>query len=74
MVDEEGWPNGLKTILKERNLYKREMEKEEMVEVLSKCEDFSLEKPIIQKIIEEHGHVFLLLLKFHCELNPIEWC
>ena len=31
MVNEEGRPKGLKTILKERNLHKREMKKEEMV-------------------------------------------
>jgi len=74
LVNEQGKPKGLKTILIERGLYNREMKKEDMIEALSKCEDFANEKPIIQKIIEEHGHIFLLLPKFHCELNPIERC
>ena len=45
-----------------------------MIDVLSKCEDFLAEKPSLQKLIEQHGHHFLLLPKFHCELNPIERC
>ena len=30
--------------------------------------------PSIQKLIEERGHMRMLLPKFHCELNPIERC
>jgi len=40
--------------------------------VLSLQEDFQTEKPLIQSIIEDAGHVCLFLPQFHCELNPIE--
>ncbi|KIJ30772.1 hypothetical protein M422DRAFT_119720, partial [Sphaerobolus stellatus SS14] len=30
------------------------------------------EKPCIQTYIESKGHIYLFLLKFHCELDPIE--
>ena len=40
--------------------------------VLALQEDFQLEKPLIQSLIEDAGHVCLFLLWFHCELNPIE--
>ena len=34
--------------------------------------DFISEKPQLQHDLEARGHVCLFLLKFHCELNPIE--
>ena len=40
--------------------------------VLSLQEDFANEKPMIQHLIENRGHVCLFLPKFHCELNPSE--
>src|SRR6266566_82527 len=40
--------------------------------VLVLQEDFQSEKPLIQSIIENAGHVCLFLPQFHCELNPIE--
>ena len=40
--------------------------------VLSLQEDFRTEKPLIQSLIEDTGHVCLFLPKFHCELNLIE--
>ena len=43
-----------------------------MYRVLSLQEDFQSEKPIIQSMIEEAGHVCLFLPRFHCELNAIE--
>jgi len=52
----------------------KKMNKEEMIAELSKCENFAQEKLCIQKIIEQRGHKFVLLPKFHCELNPIERC
>lgn len=33
---------------------------------------FLNEKPLLQMVIEEAGHVCLFLKKFHCDLNPIE--
>jgi hypothetical protein len=43
-----------------------------MHKVLSLQEDFQSEKPLIQSIIEDVGHICLFLLQFHCELNAIE--
>ena len=40
--------------------------------VLSLQEDFQSEKPLVQMIIEDAGHVCLFLPRFHYELNPIE--
>jgi transposase len=34
--------------------------------------DFLNERPLLQSIIEDAGHICLFLPKFHCELNPIE--
>jgi len=43
-----------------------------MLHVLSLQSDFKLEKPLIQHYVEEHGHKWIFLPKFHCKLNPIE--
>ena len=43
-----------------------------MYRVLALQEDFLTEKPMIQSLIEEAGHVCLFLPRFHCELNAIE--
>src|ERR1700748_3036362 len=43
-----------------------------MYNVLAHQEDFRSERPQIQVIIKEAGHVCLFLPQFHCELNPIE--
>jgi hypothetical protein len=43
-----------------------------MYQVLSLQEDFQSEKPLIQSVIEQAGHVCLFLPQFHCELNAIE--
>ncbi|KIO19348.1 hypothetical protein M407DRAFT_31019 [Tulasnella calospora MUT 4182] len=43
-----------------------------MQRILSLQDDFKNEKSLLQKVIEEAGHVCLFLLKFHLELNPIE--
>ena len=40
--------------------------------VLSLQEDFQTEKPELQILIENAGHICIFLPKFHCELNPIE--
>lgn len=40
--------------------------------ILSLQSDFVNEKPLLQMVIEEAGHVCLFLPKFHCDLNPIE--
>jgi len=43
-----------------------------MHRVLSLQEDFRTERPLIQTLIEDAGHICLFLPRFHCELNPIE--
>lgn len=43
-----------------------------MRKVLSMQQDFRDEKPLLQVVIEEAGHICHFLPKFHCELNPIE--
>jgi hypothetical protein len=43
-----------------------------MQHVLSFQDDFWMERPLIQSLIEDSGHICLFLPKFHCELNPIE--
>jgi hypothetical protein len=40
--------------------------------IMSCQSDFVNKQPLLQQIIEDAGHVFLFLPKFHCELNPIE--
>ncbi|KAI7967868.1 hypothetical protein MJO29_001145 [Puccinia striiformis f. sp. tritici] len=40
--------------------------------ILSLQSDFATERPLLQSIIEDAGHICLFLPKFHCELNPIE--
>jgi hypothetical protein len=40
--------------------------------ILSLQSDFVSERPLLQLIIKEFGHIFSFLPKFHCELNPIE--
>lgn len=34
--------------------------------------DFANEKPVLQTIIKDAGHICIFLPKYHCELNPIE--
>ena len=43
-----------------------------MHRVLALQDDFRSEKPLLQSIIEDAGHICLFLPRFHCELNPIE--
>jgi hypothetical protein len=40
--------------------------------ILSEQSDFINERPMLQTMIKDAGHVCLFLPKFHCELNPIE--
>jgi hypothetical protein len=43
-----------------------------MYRVLALQADFQSERPLIQTVIENAGHVCLFLPRFHCELNAIE--
>jgi hypothetical protein len=43
-----------------------------LARLLSKQDDFWLQKSQIEKMITGRGHLYIFLPKFHCELNPIE--
>jgi hypothetical protein len=42
------------------------------LQIMASQLDFQAKQPLLQTIVEEAGHICLLLPKFHCELNPIE--
>ena len=48
------------------------MKLEEMRAEIALHPDFKNEKTKLEHFIHDHGHAFLLLPKYHCELNPIE--
>ena len=35
--------------------------------------DFKEQRSLVQEVIEEAGHIYIFLPKFHCELNFIEY-
>ena len=41
--------------------------------ILKRQPDFQAQKSLVQKVIETAGHFCIFLLKFHCELNFIEF-
>jgi len=43
-----------------------------MARLLSKQDDFRLQKSLLEETITGRGHLCTFLPKFHCELNPIE--
>jgi len=43
-----------------------------MARLLSQQEDFVNQESIVETLIKGAGHNCIFLLKFHCELNPIE--
>ena len=51
------------------------MKADQMREELRKFDDFNNDGvPLVEELIVERGHMCLFLSRFHCELNPIEWC
>ncbi len=65
----------LHQVLEERSLVPkdgRRFVKEDMVALLSSCEDFQNEQPIVVRDMDALGCEVVFLPKFHCELNPIE--
>ena len=77
MVDENGIPKGMKTILEERGVDTSGMRVKEMRTLLKIFPDFNGQKTILEDYIEQRGHVCIFCPKFHCgELSPIEcvWC
>jgi len=43
-----------------------------MAHLLSKQDDFVNQTSMLEQVIKDAGHKCIFLLKFHCELNPIE--
>ena len=80
---EDGRPKGIKIVLEERGLWQEGLFricaqcKEHQptrdnccaVRILSLQDDFKATKPVIQEIVERHGHKIIFYPKFHCELN-----
>lgn len=43
-----------------------------MAWLLSRLEDFQNQVSLLEKTLNDHGHLCMFLPKFHCKLNPIE--
>lgn len=67
-------PKWLIRILTERGRYRPKMKLEEMRKEIATHPDFANEKTKLQHLINERGHAFQFIPKYHCELNPIERC
>lgn len=68
-----GIPKGLQVVLEERGIDISGMNGNKMREVLKSHPDFKNEKRKIERLLtDEHGHIAYFLLKYHCEINPIE--
>ena len=76
MVTADGLQKGLKTVLEERGVNVKKMHKDNMIKTLSEMRDFKFQKSRVEAVILKRGHRVMLILKFHCEINPIEhvWC
>jgi adenylate kinase family enzyme len=75
---------GIKQVLTERNLWddKLTMQCKKCPDdsetccakrILNRQPDFMEQASLVQEVIEEAGHLCIVLPKFHCELNPIEF-
>jgi len=79
-----GQPKGLQQVLEERGFNVQKLrvkcspicpwENEDccMARLLSKQDDFTNQPSMLEALIKDAGHKCIFLLKFHCELNPIE--
>ena len=84
MTTDAGQAKGLKQVLEERGFDVNGMlakcspvcpiENDTccMACLLSKQDDFHLQKSLLEQKIQTKGHHCIFLPKFHCELNPIE--
>ena len=77
-------PKGMKEILVERGLWKSKlcMQCKKCPDddvaccakwILERQPDFRAQTSLVQEVIEAAGHICLILPKFHCELNFIEY-
>lgn len=67
-------PKGLIEVLTERGCYNRTMKLEDMRKEIATHPDFKNEKTVLERFINNRGHAFLFIPKYHCELNAIERC
>lgn len=79
MTTADGKQKGLQSVLQERHLWRNGMTRAECIEVLARCPDFAAEKPKVSHVMDELStaeckFTCVFLPKFHCELNPIEFC
>ncbi|KIJ21177.1 hypothetical protein PAXINDRAFT_51730, partial [Paxillus involutus ATCC 200175] len=90
MTTASGMPKGLKSVLEERGFDVTGLKTKCspvcpfestgccMARLLSRQDDFVNQVSMLEKFIDEAGHLCIFLPKFHCELNPIEmywgWC
>ena len=71
-LEERGFKIDKKTKVKCSLVCAIENEKCCLARILSKQDDFQLQKSLLKEKITERGNLCLFLPKFHCELNPIE--
>ena len=62
-------PKGLIEVLTERGCYNRTMKLEDMRKKLRLIKN---EKTVLERFINNRGHAFLFIPKYHCELNAID--
>jgi hypothetical protein len=55
MVLPSGQPKGLKIVLQERKLWRSDMKKDEMAELLSACADFKAQLNCIEELCKREG-------------------
>jgi hypothetical protein len=84
MTTASGMPKGLKSVLEERGFDVTGLKTKCspvcpfestgccMARLLSQQDDFVNQISMLEKFINEAGHLCIFLPKFHCELNPIE--
>jgi hypothetical protein len=59
----KGLPKGLKMVTQERHMWRCDMKKQELIDVLSECPDFKQQQNLIELCCKEHGCECLWLPK-----------
>ena len=82
--DFPGLPKGMKQVLIERGLWQNKLHMQCKIcpdertaccvkQILGLQPDFKGQRSLVQEVIEAAGHFCIILPKFHCELNFIEY-